>query len=256
MFKIWHNEFSIAGGAAETPRRPLRLPAGPAAFPDILPAVRDLADAMVERACADLASIGRPVTCGPGCEACCSHLVVVGEAEALRLARTVHALPEAHRARVEERFRLGLDRLEQSGLLPRLVGVFGRQAHDWRLVSEMQRAYWELSIPCPFLERGNCSIYEERPLICRQYLMSTPPAACADPYGPQAYLEKVVPPLDLAGAAAAFDGAGAAASRVLPHLLCLFRESALRRRVYPVKDPHAMLLRFLDLAALGYARKN
>ena len=89
MFKIWHNQFSIAGGPAETPRRPLRLPPGPAAFPDILPAVRDLADAMVAKACDDLASLGRPVTCGQGCAACCSHLVVVGEAEALRLARTV-----------------------------------------------------------------------------------------------------------------------------------------------------------------------
>lgn len=255
MFKIWHTGFCLTGPQGDGESRPLPLPAEPAAFPDILPAIRALADALVERARADLAAMGRPVSCGAGCGVCCKHLVVLGETEALRLARTVRALPPERRAVVEERFNAGLARLENSGLLPELLAVFTRQGGDWRSLLEMQRAYWDLGIFCPFLDQGSCSIYEERPLICRQYLVTTPPAACADPFGPKTYLEKALLPMDLAGAAAAFDGHKATESRVLPHLLCLFREPILRRRSYLLDDPYAMLLRYFDLVDLGYARK-
>lgn len=255
MFKIWHTGFCLTGAQGDGEARALRLPDGPASFLDILPAVRNLADAMVERALVDLSVMGRPVSCGAGCGVCCHHLVTIGEAEALRLARVVRALPPLRRAEVEERFQAGVARLEKSGLLPELVAAFSRQAHDWRVLLRMQRAYWELAIPCPFLEQGSCSIYEERPLVCRQYLVTTPPAACAEPFGPETYLEKALLPMDLAGAAAAFDGSQATNSRVLPHLLCLFREPILLRRTYLLDDPFAMLLRFMDLVDLGYSRK-
>lgn len=256
MFKIWHGGFCLTGPQGDGESRPLRLPGGPASLLDVLPAVRALADAMVERALGDLAAMGRPVSCSAGCGVCCKHLVTIGEAEALRLARTVRALPQPHRARVEERFHAGLALLERSGLLPELVAVFTRQAHDWQGLMRMQGAYWELGVPCPFLEDGSCSIYDERPLVCRQYLVTTPPAACADPFGPETYLEKVLLPMDLAGAAAAFDGHKATESRVLPHLLCLFREPILQRRTYLLDDPYAMLLRFMDLVEVGYSRKG
>ncbi|PYV13431.1 MAG: hypothetical protein DMG07_14545, partial [Acidobacteria bacterium] len=36
-------------------------------------------------------------------------------------------------------------------------------------------------IPCPFLEDETCSIYHNRPSACREYLVTTPAALCADP---------------------------------------------------------------------------
>lgn len=255
MFKIWHTGFCLTGSEGDGEIRPLRLPDGPAMFPDILPVIRDLTDAMVERALPELAHQGRPVSCGKGCSSCCRHLVTLGEAEALRLARVVRGLPQPLRERVEERFQAGVARLEATGLLPEMLSVFTRQAHDWRQLLRMQQAYWNLGILCPFLEQGGCTIYEERPLVCRQYLMTTPPSSCADPFGPETYLEKVLLPMDMGGAAAAFDGHGATVSHVLPHLLSLFREPILKRRTYLLDDPHAMLLRFLDLVELGYSRR-
>ena len=255
MFKIWHTGFRLTGPQGDGPARALPLPPGPARFPDILPAIRTLADALVEGAQADLAAQGRPVSCGPGCAMCCRHLVTLGEAEALRLAGVVRALPQPRRARVKERFQAGLARLEKSGLLPELLAAFTRAPGDWVRFQRLQRDYWELDLACPFLEQGACAIYAERPLVCRQHLMTTPPAACADPFGPQTYLEKVLLPMDLAGAAAAFDGLKATESRVLPLMLCLFREPILLRRTYLLDDPYAMLLRFFDLVDLGYSRK-
>ena len=34
-------------------------------------------------------------------------------------------------------------------------------------------------IPCPFLEDESCSIHPERPLVCREYLVTSPAELCA-----------------------------------------------------------------------------
>jgi hypothetical protein len=41
--------------------------------------------------------------------------------------------------------------------------------------------YFALGIPCPFLEDESCSIYADRPLACREYLVSSEPANCSRP---------------------------------------------------------------------------
>ncbi|MDO9633154.1 MAG: YkgJ family cysteine cluster protein [Humidesulfovibrio sp.] len=241
-------------GAALT--APVSLPAAPARFADILPAVRAIADAFQSEAHQAMAGLDQPVTCSCGCDACCRHLVMLGETEALALLRTLRTLPEDHQNRVRARFRAGLERLEAAGLTPDLYATFTREVHNQRRLGEMQTAYWELQIPCPFLEDGSCGIYAERPLICRQYAMTSPPAACRTPFSAGTTMVKVLPPYDLAGAAAAFDGQQAHASRALPLLFCLLRESHLNRRVFPVLEPEPMLARFLEFAAEHYARAD
>jgi Fe-S-cluster containining protein len=41
--------------------------------------------------------------------------------------------------------------------------------------------YFAQSIPCPFLKKESCSIHEDRPLICRQYLMTSEASHCKNP---------------------------------------------------------------------------
>jgi Fe-S-cluster containining protein len=41
--------------------------------------------------------------------------------------------------------------------------------------------YFSKGIPCPFLEDESCSIHENRPLICRQYLVTSPASHCRKP---------------------------------------------------------------------------
>ena len=36
-------------------------------------------------------------------------------------------------------------------------------------------------MPCPFLEDESCSIHPERPLVCREYLVTSPAELCAGP---------------------------------------------------------------------------
>lgn len=45
----------------------------------------------------------------------------------------------------------------------------------------MGRDYFALGVPCPFLEDESCSIHPERPLTCREYLVTSPAEHCAKP---------------------------------------------------------------------------
>jgi len=42
-------------------------------------------------------------------------------------------------------------------------------------------AYFALRVPCPFLEEESCSIHPDRPLVCREYLVTSPAELCAGP---------------------------------------------------------------------------
>jgi hypothetical protein len=46
---------------------------------------------------------------------------------------------------------------------------------------EMSVAYFALGVPCPFLEEESCSIHPDRPLVCREYLVTSPAELCAGP---------------------------------------------------------------------------
>jgi hypothetical protein len=46
---------------------------------------------------------------------------------------------------------------------------------------ELGHLYFEPAIACPFLEDESCSIHPDRPLACREYLVSSPASACAHP---------------------------------------------------------------------------
>jgi hypothetical protein len=44
----------------------------------------------------------------------------------------------------------------------------------------INRAYYALRHPCPFLEHEMCSIYEARPAACRELLVTSPAQLCDD----------------------------------------------------------------------------
>lgn len=169
-------DFTITGGDFRLTFR-ATVPAGPSRMVELLPLVRALSDTVVDETCKAVAASGRHVSCTSGCGACCNNLVAISQVEAQRIAAVVAALPEPRRAVVEARFEHARDRLAQGGLLDRL-----RVADQWTPEEYAAQVghYFALGVPCPFLEAGSCSIYAERPITCREYLVTSPPALCAN----------------------------------------------------------------------------
>ncbi|MEW4568223.1 YkgJ family cysteine cluster protein [Tautonia sp. JC769] len=156
------------------------LPTRPVALEELLPLARAMEDRVVELTVHQVEAEGRRVSCRAGCGACCRQLVPVSEVEARRVAAMVEAMPGPRRSAVLARFGEAVRRLDEAGVLGPLRSD-DRRTMDREARGRLGRAYFAAGVPCPFLEDESCSIHPERPLVCREYLVTSHPEHCARP---------------------------------------------------------------------------
>jgi len=152
-------------------RSKLTVPADAVHPRKVLPALQQLTGDIVA---AMVQASPEPVSCCAGCVACCSQLVGTSTIEARNLRRVVEDMPAERRAVVLGRFSSARQRLDEAGLLESLRAPSGS-------LHELGLRYLSLNIPCPFLEEGCCSVYPERPLACREHLVTSPASNCSQP---------------------------------------------------------------------------
>ena len=160
---------------------PLEVPTGFVPVTAIVPLMRRLgeqAQALEER---KSIAAGHPISCRMGCAACCRMLVPVSAPEAFALKDMIQALPDARRAETMKKLVDARVRLERTGLLTRLTDI----AETTKPLTDeemepVNREYYALRMPCPFLDNETCSIYEDRPAACRELLVTTPAELCQD----------------------------------------------------------------------------
>lgn len=164
----WQNE--LARAAAESSLRALEpgptLERTTAVTREVMRATSRLADGLLARAA------NGTVACKAGCDHCCHQSVGVTPPEAFTIVQHLkqtltEELLEARRARIAAAFESN------------------------RGLSTEQR--FSPEHPCPFLDDGQCSIYEVRPLSCRG-MNSLDDAECArnlrDPQSRERFLER------------------------------------------------------------------
>jgi Fe-S-cluster containining protein len=104
--------------------------------------------------------------------------VPISAIEARRLRQLLDELPPARAAEIRERFANARERLSDAGLLEALL-------EPQRITDEQAQAfgleYFARGIACPFLEEESCSIHAQRPVACREYLVTSPASHCARP---------------------------------------------------------------------------
>ncbi|HJQ56945.1 MAG TPA: YkgJ family cysteine cluster protein [Vineibacter sp.] len=164
-------------GASAAPLK-LALPAGELPPEAVLPTLNTLVDAVVRQAITAAEAKGRTMSCQSGCAACCRHLALVSDVEARALADLVERMPEPRRGQLRARFAAARRRIQDSGLSERIAAATTASAQDLRALG---RDYFRQAIDCPFLEDERCSIYADRPVVCRRMIATTPAAYCADP---------------------------------------------------------------------------
>jgi Fe-S-cluster containining protein len=154
------------------------VPTAPVPPGAILPVFRVLSAAIEAVVASGLEEQGKRISCRAGCGACCRQLVPITKIEARYLAELVHSLPEPRQTVIRSRFAEVIRRLDAAGILETL------RNHEWVAPESREKlglTYFGLGVPCPFLENESCSIHEDRPLICREYLVTSPPEHCATP---------------------------------------------------------------------------
>jgi Fe-S-cluster containining protein len=148
---------------------PITVPSAPVPATDVVPALQGVVNAVVAAAEAGLTKSGETISCRKGCGACCRQLVPISRTEGERLLAVIAAMPRERQETLHARFAAAETAIDGAGLTDRA----GRSDR------ELSLAYFALAIPCPFLEDESCSIHPDRPLVCREYLVTSPAELCA-----------------------------------------------------------------------------
>lgn len=170
----------------------LAVPPETVATEDLMPVFQGLTNLVVSIGVEKAEAAGRTISCCAGCGACCRQIVPISAVEARDLARVVEQMPAERQARVRARFEAALARLEPTGLLARAGDLKPEDETAFGL------EWFAQKVACPFLEDEACSIHPDRPLACRQYLVTSPAENCAAPS--RETIEMVALPGDPAGA--------------------------------------------------------
>jgi Fe-S-cluster containining protein len=179
------------------------LPKKPSPRRVLLPTLQKLTDTIVQIAETSAADAGERVSCKKGCDACCRQMVPISPTEAYGLAAVMDALPPARAAKTLARFDEAVETLDQKGLLERLLRRHDLSAGELR---QLDRDYFAAQVACPFLENRACSIHADRPLACREFLVSSPAKFCRNPTGDR--VRQIAMPAKVSVALAATDVQG------------------------------------------------
>jgi Fe-S-cluster containining protein len=144
---------------------------------DLLPFFQTITDKVVEVYVQESQQQRKSISCKKGCGACCSQLVPVSRAEGYQLANLVNAMPAERQQVIRERFAQNIKTLKDAGVLPLIDQKV--DANNAKQLREVGLSYFKLNLPCPFLEEQACSIHGDRPLSCREYMVTSNPAHCS-----------------------------------------------------------------------------
>jgi Fe-S-cluster containining protein len=162
-----------------------QVPAGKTTLTELLPIVRNLESAIIGRVGEEAQAAGSPISCHLGCAACCRQMVSLSMFEAEALTQWMSTLPEDRRAEIEARFHRALTALRDAGIIEKILDP--SWASEQGFAFEVAISYFKAYVDCPFLENESCSIYSMRPLACREYMVTSPPALCQDPAANQVH---------------------------------------------------------------------
>ncbi len=157
----------------------LPVPSGEVTLTQMLPVLQNLSSQIIDSTVQIVESEGYQVSCRAGCGACCRQLVPLSIFEAEALTAWIGTLPEDRRQALEARFHAALGALRDTGLLARMDPALTQAGSD--TAKALAIDYLAAGVACPFLVDESCSIHPIRPLICREYLVTSPAEFCANP---------------------------------------------------------------------------
>jgi Fe-S-cluster containining protein len=121
---------------------------------------------------------GKPISCSKGCAACCAQLVPISEAQARELSGMIRRWPKARRAAITQRFVPAREKFQESDIWDKLSRLCTTSD---AIDPDLMLRYFSERISCLFLEDGACSIHPQRPVVCREYLVTSDPKHCSTP---------------------------------------------------------------------------
>lgn len=152
----------------------------------MLPIFQEMSSAVVGLSVNAIESEGQQISCKAGCGACCRQAVPISEVEAYQISELVESMEEPRRTEVRRRFAEALDHFTKMKWFDELIDLQDMAYENVpgfspKRYMETVTKYFREGVPCPFLEDESCSIHPVRPLVCREYLVTSPAENCQAP---------------------------------------------------------------------------
>ncbi len=144
----------------------------------MLPVFQAMTSSFVDLSVGEVEERGEKISCKAGCGACCRQPVPLAEIEAYRIAELVENMEEPRRSEIKKKFEDGCRHFHETGWFERMED-YANLSPEERQKTVME--YFYEGVACPFLENESCSIHKDRPLACREYLVTSPAENCAKP---------------------------------------------------------------------------
>ncbi len=147
---------------------------------DIVPTARIICQKIIDTVIENAHVKNENIPCCKGCSACCSHyLVPLSVPEVFRLREDISFLPVSMRKSIWKNNVKAAHKILESKppeLFFEQPDVLENNQVDLYSLSNW---YSNLNIVCPFLSNDLCSIYEQRPLACREHFIEGSATACS-----------------------------------------------------------------------------
>ncbi len=114
---------------------------------------------------------GDTITCQAKCSQCCRYLVPLAIPEAMQLSEEVMQMSKWEQRLVYESTTLiakQILELTPKGFLQELAEA---QSKIGSKLNDISKWYYSMNLPCPFLLGNMCTIYNQRPMACREHLV-------------------------------------------------------------------------------------
>lgn len=148
-----------------------------ATLSEMIPLARALSDRIVNAVEKQLAENGKTISCCKGCSYCCHYIVAVLSAEAFLIRDEIMALPPDERKGILQNFLNAIERIRSIK-----IPTYDAKAVDGdsmkKCIENIADWHKKVDMPCAFLADNVCSMYEQRPLICRECLTISEPSTC------------------------------------------------------------------------------
>jgi Fe-S-cluster containining protein len=218
----------------------------PVPLSDMVPLAQAISDKLVSILIEQAAQTGRPVQCRNGCCACCRYLVALSLPEVYAFRQVFSSIDIERRIPI---LHAGINASKQilDSSLREKSGI-----HDGSDMPAINQWYASLHLKCPFLSAGSCSIYEQRPLACREHIVITSPAFCDSRQNQSPEIVNVpVSMAEVLGELAADLHGSAVEAVILPlALTCMDLYVTQAHRTWPAVEMLTRFLHILETAAV------
>jgi Fe-S-cluster containining protein len=150
----------------------------PAGLGDLVPLARTLAGRIIDDAINHACDSGENVPCGKGCAACCSYLVPLSAPEALCMGRELGPLSETADRTTARALTDAAGKIIAGWPESPFAQSDSDDSTETGDIEAVGRWYASLELPCAFLSEGACTIYDKRPLACREHAVLGTSADC------------------------------------------------------------------------------